>query len=165
MIRGIHHVALVTDDLERALRFYRDALGFTEITGGGWRPGPEGSSIHDRVVGLEGSGADAVMLSAGNLILELFQYSSPAVEGEIPTSQANMKGWRHIGLDVVNIDDVYERMCAAGGIFDRPPQDLGFVKAVYGRDPDGNLIEIMELIGENHPMELKALRVLERQQD
>ena len=71
-----------------------------------------------------------------------------------------MPGWRHIGLDVVDIDKVYERMCAAGGTFHAPPQDLGSLKAVYGRDPDGNLIEVMELLGEDHPMELKALKTL-----
>jgi len=28
MIRGIHHTAISTGDLDRALKFYRDLLGF-----------------------------------------------------------------------------------------------------------------------------------------
>lgn len=163
MIRGIHHIALVTANLERLLHFYRDGLGFEEVTRGGWDTSSEAADKFDHVVGLKGSSAEAVMLSSGNLIIELFQYSSPAPQPSQPASQANMPGWRHIGLDVVNIEEVYERMCAAGGSFDAPPQDLGNLKAVYGRDPDGNLIEIMELFGEDHPMELKALAILERQ--
>ena len=158
MIRGVHHVALVTPDLERAIRFYRDGLGFTEVLQGGWRPGQEGADLFDNVVGLPTSGAEAIMLSADNLILELFQYSSPQPQDTMPRPEANMPGWRHICLDVIDIDDVYERMCAAGGTFHAPPQNLGNLKAVYGRDPDGNLIEVMELIGEDHPMELKALK-------
>lgn len=161
MIKGIHHVALVTTDMERALRFYRDALGFQEVIKAAWRADDEGADRHDRVVGLEGSGADVVMLSAGNLIIEMFQYHSPA-PATLPRSEANMAGWRHIGLQVVNIDAVYERMRAAGGTFHAPPQDHGHLKAVYGRDPDGNLIEIMELFGDRHPMMLKALDAFER---
>ena len=33
MIRGIHHTAISTGDLDRALEFYRDLLGF-EVAGG-----------------------------------------------------------------------------------------------------------------------------------
>ena len=31
MIRGIHHTAISTGDLDRAVQFYKDLLGFEEI--------------------------------------------------------------------------------------------------------------------------------------
>jgi catechol 2,3-dioxygenase-like lactoylglutathione lyase family enzyme len=30
-VPGIHHAAIVTTDVERSLRFWRDGLGFTEL--------------------------------------------------------------------------------------------------------------------------------------
>ena len=31
MIKGIHHTAISTGDIERSLRFYKDLLGFEEV--------------------------------------------------------------------------------------------------------------------------------------
>jgi glyoxylase I family protein len=148
---------MVTSDLERILCFYRDSLGFKEVARGGWRVGGAGAELFDRVVGLKSSSADAVMLTAGNLNLEFFQYSTPPSDASEPRRTANMPGWRHLSFDVVDIQDTYEQMLAAGATFDSPPQDLGFIKTVYGRDPDGNIIEIQELMGKDHPMQLDVL--------
>ena len=54
-------------------------------------------------------------------------------------------------LDVTNIEDEYERLLKNGVKFHSPPQDFGEVKATYGRDIDGNVFEIQEIIAENHP--------------
>jgi catechol 2,3-dioxygenase-like lactoylglutathione lyase family enzyme len=40
--------------------------------------------------------------------------------------------------------------------FHCPPVDYGMLKTTYGRDPDGNVIEVQELIGEN-PIRLESL--------
>jgi catechol 2,3-dioxygenase-like lactoylglutathione lyase family enzyme len=32
-VTGIHHTAIVTADVERSLRFWRDGLGFAELIG------------------------------------------------------------------------------------------------------------------------------------
>ena len=154
MIKAIHHVALVTRDLDRILAFYRDALGFKQVVSGGWSTKDETSPQYDRVVDLKGSSAIAVMVHAGNVMLEFFQYHSPEACSDDTVREANMPGWRHISFDVTNIDEIYEKMIRSGATFSNPPQDLGFVKAVYGRDPDGNLIELQELVGPDNPMEL-----------
>jgi catechol 2,3-dioxygenase-like lactoylglutathione lyase family enzyme len=74
MIRGIHHTAVSTSDLERSLRFYRDLLGFKEVYASAWEPGTTGA---DRITGLKNSSARLVMLKAGNACIELFQFASP----------------------------------------------------------------------------------------
>jgi len=74
MIHGIHHTAISTGDIERALRFYRDLLGFTEVFSSAWEVGTEEV---DRIVGLQNSSARVVMLKAGNACVELFQYQTP----------------------------------------------------------------------------------------
>lgn len=149
MINGIHHVAMVTPDLERIVAFYRDVLGFKEISRSSW---PKGTAVIDRIVGLKDSAADTVMLSAGNAVIEFFHYRSPAPAGEQRPRNANDRGYTHFAIDVTDIDAEYQRLKAAGATFDSPPCDFGTIKATYGRDPDGNLFEIQELIGAGNPL-------------
>ena len=59
MIIGIHHTAISTLDIDRALRFYRDELGFEEITRGSWEKGTE---FADKVADLKDTAVDWIML-------------------------------------------------------------------------------------------------------
>jgi catechol 2,3-dioxygenase-like lactoylglutathione lyase family enzyme len=147
MIRGIHHTALSTPDLERALRFYRDLLGFHQIMDYEW---PPGTTYIDDLTALRDSSARVVMLSAGNAMLELFEYRSPQPREADPHRPVNDHGITHICIDVVDLDAEYHRLVAAGMRFHCEPQDQGVVKTVYGRDPDGNVIELQELVGEDN---------------
>ncbi|MBV8362634.1 MAG: VOC family protein, partial [Deltaproteobacteria bacterium] len=81
MIRGIHHTAISTADLERSVRFYRDLLGFEEIFTSGWKQGAETA---DKITGLKDSSATLVMLKAGNVCIEIFQYASPQAKPADP---------------------------------------------------------------------------------
>ena len=74
MIRGIHHTAVSTPDIERLLRFYRDLLGFEVVFASGWEAGTQGA---DRITGLKDSSARVVMLKAGNAYIELFPIREP----------------------------------------------------------------------------------------
>ena len=74
MIRGIHHVALATADIDRLVDFYRDVLGFEIVSRSGW---DRGSAEIDAIVGLKDSSARTGVLKADNLFVEVFQYLSP----------------------------------------------------------------------------------------
>lgn len=151
MIRGIHHIALHTPNFERMLAFYRDVLGFSLISDIRWAD----SEVIDSTIGVRGSAARAAMLRAGNCHLELFEYSSPAPRGGEPL-RPNDHGYTHFCLDVTDIEAEYERLRAAGMTFCRAPADFGDIKAVYGKDPDGNVIEIQETSPE-HDSDLSKL--------
>lgn len=141
MIRGIHHVALNTANFEEMYAFYKDVLGFEPaVDVGGWANEPR----FDEVIGLKGSAARQCMFKAGNAYLELFEYSAPAAREGAPLRPCD-HGYTHFALDVTDIEEEYERLSAAGMRFmcDRPG-DFGDIKAVYGQDPDGNLIEIQQ---------------------
>ena len=153
MINGIHHTAISTPDLERALGFYRDLLGLEVILEGGW---PVGSEAADAITGLRDSSAKLAMVKAGNAIIELFEYETPEPAKGDPDRPVCDHGLTHICLDVTDLDGEYERLTAAGMRFHCPPQALGSsIKTTYGRDPDGNVIELQEILRSDHPIALQ----------
>jgi glyoxylase I family protein len=151
MIRGVHHTAISTGNLERALRFYRDLLGFRVAAEFAW---PAGTAVADAITGLRDSAARAVMLRAGNALVELFEYTSPPPRPLDPRRPVSDHGITHICLDVKDLDAEYTRLVAAGMTFHCPPQDLGGVRTTYGRDPDGNVIELQEVLDDSDPIAL-----------
>ncbi len=151
MIRGVHHVAISTPSLEPMLGFYRDLLGFEELGQVEW---PVGTRQIDAVMGLEDSSARQVMLKLGNLCLEMFEFHSPQPSPMDPQRPVCNHGHTHLCLDVTDIQSVYERLLAAGTRFHAPPQDFGNVRATYGRDPDGNVFEIQELLDADDPAQV-----------
>lgn len=153
MIRGIHHTAISTGNLNRMLAFYRDLLGFSILFESGW---PAGTERADRITGLAESSARVVMLHTGNANIELFEYASPAPRPGDPHRPVCDHGITHICLDVKDLDAEYERLKAAGMTFHCPPQDLGMdVRTTYGRDPDGNVIELQEVLNPASPIALR----------
>lgn len=140
MIRGIHHVAMHCRDLDRMIRFYKDAFGF-EVVGEtfAWAD----VEIVDRLIDVPGSAARGAMLRAGTCYMELFEFQAPA--GETRPRDPQDKGYTHMCIDVTGIEAEYERLKGLGMTFGHPhPIDMGHVKSVYGRDPEGNVIEIQE---------------------
>src|SRR5262245_45164511 len=152
MIRGLHHASISTRDLERSVRFYRDLLGFRQVADHSWEAGDE---LADQVTGLKGSAARMVMLRTGNACLELFQYISPTPRPGDSNRPVCDHGITHICLDVVDVDAEYERLKAAGMKFHSSPQNVGdVVRTTYGRDPDGNIVELQELQVRGTPLNL-----------
>jgi glyoxylase I family protein len=141
MIKGIHHVAVHVRDMDRMLKFYKEAFGF-ELVGEpfGWR----NDEFIDRIVDVPNSVARGGMLRAGSCYMEIFQYSEPKPLKDGPL-QAFDRGYTHFCVDVTDIDYEFERLKGLGMTFNQPaPIDVGHVKTIYGRDPEGNLIEIQQ---------------------
>lgn len=141
MLKGFHHAAISTPDLDRAVRFYRDLFGCRVVREFGWPAGVAGA---DAVTALKNSAARAVMLRMGDSYLEIFEFSSPMPRPADPDRPACDHGITHICMEVRDSTAEYNRLKAAGMRFHAPPvaQDGGFI--TYGRDPDGNIIELLE---------------------
>ena len=141
MFTGIHHVAINTSNFERMLRFYKDAFGFEPCREGfDWANNP----IIDHMVDLKDSAARSVMLKAGNVFLELFEYSAPP-PGSTRPLRPNDKGYTHLCFETNDMAHDYEHLKACGVDFTgREWLDEADVKAVYGYDPEGNVIEIQQ---------------------
>lgn len=148
MILGIHHTAIATHDIEHLASFYIDNFNLEKIVDDEWANAPD----LDAIVGLPNSSARFMLLYAGNQCLELFQYRNPVSEKGAVDRPVSKPGFSHICFAVRDIEAEYERLKAAGMVFHTSPKAPGDrpFKVTYGRDPDGNVVELIE-IGGAHP--------------
>ncbi len=151
MIRGVHHIAISTPCMARLVDFYQRVLGFELLAETEW---PAGTQAINRVLGLQESSGRQAMLKAGNLCLEIFEFSTPEPAPMDPDRPVCNHGHTHLCLDVVDINQVYNQLLEKGVRFHAPPQDFGSCKATYGRDPDGNVFEIQELMSAQDPSQV-----------
>ena len=140
MIRGIHHTGMSTPDLERAIEFYSGLLGFKVIHRFEWEVG---AKHFDDITGLKNSAARAVFLLQDNAFIEIFEYSAPPSAPAQPDRPVCDCGITHVALMVDDVQAEYDRLTALGVPFHAPPRED--FRAVYGRDPDGNIFELMEV--------------------
>lgn len=141
MILGVHHVAISVPDLERAVAFYCGVLDFEEVLASETHGD---SPQFDAIIGLKGIAARMRMLKAHNTFIEVWQYAHPRPALKAADYPANDHGIPHFCLQVRDIEHEHARLSAAGMRFMGPPQDLGTMAAIYGRDPFGNIIELFE---------------------
>jgi catechol 2,3-dioxygenase-like lactoylglutathione lyase family enzyme len=143
MIKGVDHLAISTGDIERLSAFYKEQLGFEHVYDRDW---VAGDATLDRITGLRDSEARVTMLRLGKVSLELFEFRSPEPKPNDPGRPACDHGITHLSLSVNDLRSEYERLRANGMRFHCPPQEFngGTVQATYGRDPDGNIIELVE---------------------
>ena len=151
MIHGIHHPAISTKDMARLLDFYCRVLGFEEVKRFGWS---KGFADADELTGLKDSAATCAMLKKGGSFLEIFEFTSPAPAAAPDVRPVCDHGITHICFYVTDMDHECERLTAAGMAFHSEPKSDGNTRMVYGRDPDGNVIELLEVIDGNDPARL-----------
>ena len=101
------------------------------------------------MVQLPGSAAKYAVLRLGSFYLEAFQYLDP--QGEKLARRMCDQGLIHICLHVDDIQKEYERLSALGMEFHCPPGGPRSLLATYGRDCDGNVVELLQIRMENHP--------------
>jgi glyoxylase I family protein len=154
MIRGVHHTSLSTRNFDAMLHFYRDLLGLPFVISYDWSIG---STASDKCVGLKDSAAKTALLRAGNTYVEIFEYLSPIGAPAIPNRRACDVGITHICFDVVDVIGEYERLAAAGVKFHTPPVEADVFRTTYGRDPDGNIFELQEVLSPLAPQRLTNL--------
>jgi len=144
MIHGIDHTALSVPDMDQAIEFYSGVLGFEVEMNAGW---PSGAKPLDDLVGLEDSASKVAMLRLGDTKLELFQYQNPEGKAQNPDRPVCDHGIIHLCLAVSGIEEEYERLKKEGVRFNSSPIDMGRECCVYGRDPFGNVLELIEKKG------------------
>jgi catechol-2,3-dioxygenase len=133
-IRGLNHAVLYVRDAQRSAAFYRDVLGFREVTSmpnGVFLRAPESDNDHDLAV--FGIGEAATDSPAGRTAVGLYHLA-----WEVPT--------------LGDLRDHRMRLASAGALVGQ--SDHGTTKALYAKDPDGLEFEVSwlvphELIGDD----------------
>ena len=129
-------ITLAVEDLERALRFYRDGLGFESkgVIGTEWTDEESGAN-----------GAIAVFELQSGLLLSLYPRSDLAKDAAIPAGPAR-SGEFSLGQLVqsrADVDELIEKAGAAGAAVTTPRDRPWGIYSGYFRDLDGHLWEII----------------------
>jgi catechol 2,3-dioxygenase-like lactoylglutathione lyase family enzyme len=87
-------------------------------------------------------------------------HATPTPTPAPPERRACDHGITHVCFDVVDLDAEYERMSAAGVLFPKKPRLVanGGAKTTYARDPDGNILELQEVLDPSQPIVLDWMR-------
>jgi len=145
MIENVRHTGIVVRDLVRMAQFYR-ALGFVDEN----RAIEEGLFI-EQVTGLKDAKLEWIKMRAPDgYLLELLQYHSHPKHSDVIKADSNQLGCSHMAFTVLDIDRVCEHVAEAGGsIVNQPAMSSdGKVKVAYCHDPEGVLMELVEVIQE-----------------
>ena len=141
MIKGINHIGISVSNLDRSIEFYRELLGLEVAV----RRVFEGAQ-YERLLALRGTRGTVALLKSHNAQIELFEFTNPSPKPGDPNRPVCDHGITHICVEVTDIEGEYERLKAAGVTFHCNPLDFsGVAKAIYGRDPDGNVFELLEI--------------------
>jgi uncharacterized protein len=132
----IFFITLAVDDLDRAVAFYRDGLGWpTE--------GIVGREFHDELTGADGT--IAIFTLDDGLLLTLYERTSLAKDASLPAGPPSSTEFS-LGIPArsqAEVDRLLAQVEAAGGTLTAPAHMRPFgVYSGYFTDPDGHLFEI-----------------------
>ena len=97
----IKHIALSTQDVDKTAKFYIDVFGMKEIAK------------------IDSPGAKGYYLSDGDINLAILNFKNDAVAGVERGKE--WSGLHHIGFQVENLEEIAERLTAAGA---EPREDI-----------------------------------------
>lgn len=143
---GIDHTAIVVDDTERSLAFWRDRLGF-RVAGASENFGPEQERLnqvfgaHLRITGLAGEGGPGV---------EFLDYLAPCCGRPAPDDLAanDLAHWQ----TTLVVDDLAPAEAAgregrvrlvSPGAVATPGAETGHARGLLLRDPDGHAVRLV----------------------
>jgi methylmalonyl-CoA epimerase len=134
MIKAIDHIGIMTNDLEKSVKFYTDVLGFSIAT----------------KMEMAEAGLSVVFVEKAGSKIELMEYRGKNAPKrskgvEIAVGGQSIPINNHISFSVDNIDDTVTEFKEKGVIFILEPMELeGGMKLASFKDPDGVLIELVE---------------------
>ena len=132
-----HHVGTTVADLDRAVEFYRDALGFEvldrfTVSGDSFATGVGVPDATGRFAHLDGNGVR----------VELVEYE-PAKAAGGDADDVNDRGAKHMGFAVDDVDAFYAGLPDDVETLSEPRTTSSGARILFVRDPEDNLIEMI----------------------
>lgn len=122
-VRRSGHIVLRVADVERSARFFQDVLGLKLI-------GSQARKMYFLTADFDANHHQVLV--------------RPAKPGAPPPQSDRRIGFAAASFDIGTLDDLkalHARVLKAGASIDRT-EDRGTIKALFVRDPDGNLFEL-----------------------
>lgn len=147
-VHGILHTGLTVSNFEDAVAWWSQMFGFLLVT----EQTLTGEDA-EKLAGLYGASGLTVRLGFlrapdGN-VLEIFTFDPP-IEPQQPDWRR--PGYTHIAMSVRNVPALHRRLKAAGIRFITDVQYTAGAHWVFFRDPDGNLVELIDLHANRLPL-------------
>ncbi len=135
------HVATATPDLTRTLEFYKKVLGYDYYR----RADSLSGATYDNVVGFEGVELHGGWFRVAPFYsLEFWEFVSPDTKDRTKLPRLNEFGYNVIALETTDIKSDFARLRSLGLALETEIVATQDGKAFYFRDPDGNLLALME---------------------
>ena len=139
----VRHIGITVTNLDKMLHFYQDLLGFSNA-----KIALERGTYIDNFSALKDVEVTTAKLSNGSddIMIELLKYHSH--EGSSFPREIINSGISHFALTVDDLEELYKKATSEGVVFNSPPQcpPDGKVLVAFCRDPEGNLIELVEVL-------------------
>jgi lactoylglutathione lyase len=168
-ISEIHHVAINVSDLERSVAFYRDALGFRKVL-----DMKAGGPANARMLRLpvKDLRIHSIMMTQGSSTVGEIELMQVEPRRDTPTAP---KRPDDLGMWVISFEvkgeplaEVVKRLHQMGVKFFSEIEEIDLegyapMKAVLFEDPDGNLLELVQLPTKEEYLRLKREREAQAQ--
>lgn len=133
------HAAIVSPEIHRLVGFYAMLTGQSTTREGQFGPDQK----FDTVAGIADVRFRGAWLRLPNAELEFWQYDHPQTEPAVQRD-ACAAGWNHICFESDDILADYHRLGDHGVVLHGVPQAFGTATVFFGRDPDGNIFEVLQ---------------------
>lgn len=143
LISGADHYSMTVQDLDRAVEFYSSNFDLELVHEAETESGDPTSQTFTDLTGLDDvEHRSAYLEIEAGVVLELFEYANPTGE-DLETAQPNDVGSSHFCFATDDIQDLYTRLEDDVEFLSEPVEFPSGVEAVFFRDPEGNLMEVL----------------------
>jgi catechol 2,3-dioxygenase-like lactoylglutathione lyase family enzyme len=136
-----NHLGQTITDIARSRRFYEDILGFKF-----WWDFEVPDELASRVLMVPTPcKLTATYLWRPDLVLNMMHFGEPAAQEAFRARKLNEPGLSHLALSVEDVPALLAKVEAYGGeiLYESRGAESAWGQAIYIRDPDGQLIEIV----------------------